>query len=73
MKLAPAASFKYGRQDKLTEFSALVSNVGVSSWGGIVVTGRTAHSLPIDVWIGSPFLLVEIFKYSDDFACTWKR
>ena len=73
MKLAPAAILEYGRQDNVTEFSALVTNVGVSSWGGIVVTGRTAHSLPIDVGIGSPFLLEDIFKYSDDFACTWKR
>ena len=70
MKLAPVAILENGRQDKVTEFSALVSNVGVSSWGGIVVTGRTAHSLPIDVEIGSPFLLLEIFKYSDDFANT---
>ena len=73
MKLAPAAILEYGRQDNVTEFSALVTNVGVSSWGGIVVTGRTAHSLPIDVGIGSPFLLEDIFKYADDFACTWIR
>ena len=73
MKLAPAAILEYGRQDNVTEFSALVTNVGVSSWGGIVVSGRTAHLLPIFVGISSPFLLKDIFKDSDDFACTWKR
>ena len=62
MNFAPAAILENGLQDRVTEFSVLLSIVGVSSWAGFVVTGRTAHSLPIDVGIGSPFLLIEIFK-----------
>ena len=73
MKLAPAAILEKGFQDRVTEFSVLVSIVGVSSWAGIVVTGVTAHSLPIDVGILKPFLLSEIFKRFDDVACTWNK